>query len=63
MPYHSLMLAEYQDDILVEYKREGSSVQIIVATNCIANGIDTSTDEIIVLHQEDSFEVMVQWAG
>ena len=63
MPYHSLMSAEYRDNILVEYEREGSNVRIIVATNCLANGIDTSADEIIVLHQETSFEGMVQWAG
>ena len=38
-------------------------MRIIVATNCLANGIDTSVEEIVVLHQEDSFEGMVQWAG
>ena len=36
---------------------------ILVATNCLANGIDTSAEEIIILHQEDSFEGMIQWAG
>ncbi len=38
-------------------------MRIIVATNCLANGIDTSAEEIIIFHQEDSFEGMVQWAG
>ena len=63
MPYHSLMLVEYQDNILDKYEKEGSRVRIIVATNCLANGIDTLAEEIIVFHQEDSFEGMVQWAG
>ncbi len=39
------------------------SMRILVATNCLANGIDTSAEDIIILHQEDSFEGMVQWAG
>ena len=38
-------------------------MQIIVATNCLANGINTLAEEIIIFHQEDSFEGMVQWAG
>ena len=63
MLYHLLMSMEYQDNILVEYEKECSSVWIIVATNCLANGIDMSAEEIVVLHQEDSLEGMVQWAG
>ena len=62
MLFHSLMSVEYRDNILIEYEKEGSSVWIIVLTNCLANGIDTSVEEIVILHQEDSFEGMVQWA-
>ena len=63
MLYHLLMSTEYQDNILVEYEKECSSVWIIAATNCLANGIDTLAEEIVVLHQEDLLEGMVQWAG
>ena len=63
LPYHAVVPADDCRKNIQAFDDPESSTRLLLATDSLANGINTKASSVVVVFQEESFENMIQWLG